>query len=308
MRHTITVIFIFLLSNYDAQFDTLVTEDYIAIYDFKENRVDGHYISYYKNGIKKSEGKYRDNYRIEDWRLYDSLGNLKTVRNYTFPFEFERIYPEYPNDEQVAFLLDTETIRDRNINGFYDYTHLKEKDVLWSIRIWRTIENDRSNKDMYRKASLEKLIKGSVIEKGIKLYDISSLSSNEINATEIDFKNLKLKKLLIVEDSFFDKSRLVYESRIVWLVPVFENTKTREEVSMFKIYFPEFRHKLVWSLVKIKNKPHITNMDDMFFFRNFSSSIYKESNIHDKINKKPTVELEIAYIEKYNDFLIGLIK
>ncbi len=53
------------------------------ISNYQQGVVEGYYIEYYKNGKVGSSGQFANGYKSEEWRYYDSLGNLKVIGEYT---------------------------------------------------------------------------------------------------------------------------------------------------------------------------------------------------------------------------------
>jgi antitoxin component YwqK of YwqJK toxin-antitoxin module len=47
--------------------------------------LNGKYVSFYPNGVKKSEGSFQFNNRIGEWVVWDSTGKLRVKRLYTNP-------------------------------------------------------------------------------------------------------------------------------------------------------------------------------------------------------------------------------
>lgn len=95
----------------------------------------------------------------------------------------------------------------------------------------------------------------------------------------------------IKEDWFFDKERSVLDVRILGIAPVIY----REEISpsgqktitgmeeKFWLYFPHIRPILAnYFIYNEQNDAQWMSFDDMFWKRQFSSTIYKESNVFDR--------------------------
>lgn len=89
------------------------------------------------------------------------------------------------------------------------------------------------------------------------------------------------------EDWFFDKERSVLDVRILGIAPVvYKKTPggqiegTRE---LFWVYFPECRFVLNnYYLYNPKNDSQWMSFDDFFWKRQFSSTVYKQSNVFDR--------------------------
>ena len=92
----------------------------------------------------------------------------------------------------------------------------------------------------------------------------------------------------IKEDWFFDKQRSVLDVRIIGIAPVvyFINPETQNIESLktlFWLYFPECRYVFQnFFVYNPDNDAQRMSFDDLFWKREFSSYIYKESNVFDR--------------------------
>tara|TARA_B100001027_G_scaffold115638_1_gene79823 strand:- start:49 stop:972 length:924 start_codon:yes stop_codon:yes gene_type:complete len=92
----------------------------------------------------------------------------------------------------------------------------------------------------------------------------------------------------IKEDWFFDKQRSVLDVRIIGIAPVVYavNPETQEIVGLkklFWLYFPECRYVFQnFFVYNPDNDAQRMSFDDLFWKREFSSYIYKESNVFDR--------------------------
>ena len=104
------------------------------------------------------------------------------------------------------------------------------------------------------------------------------------------------------EDWFFDKQRSVLDVRIIGIAPVVyaKNPETLEIVGMkklFWLYFPECRYVFQnFFVYNPDNDAQRMSFDDLFWKREFSSFIYKESNVFDR-NVSPNYEGLDALLE-----------
>ena len=96
-----------------------------------------------------------------------------------------------------------------------------------------------------------------------------------------------VKQYLIKEDWFFDKQRSVMDVRIIGICPLRESKSETGEVRgysrMFWLYFPEWRS--VFANAEVYNRANDSERrtyEDIFWKRQFSSYIVKESNVHDR--------------------------
>ncbi len=92
----------------------------------------------------------------------------------------------------------------------------------------------------------------------------------------------------IKEDWFFDKQRSVLDVRIVGLLVMTQRKSENGDVvgskGLFWIYFPEARPIFANQEVYMRhNDAERRTIDDIFWKRLFSSYIYKESNVYDRM-------------------------
>jgi gliding motility associated protien GldN len=95
----------------------------------------------------------------------------------------------------------------------------------------------------------------------------------------------ELKGVYIKEDWFFDKQKSVMESRIIGIgfeLPV--NCEKLDFVDVqFWIYFPQLRpHLAKTEVYNTKNDAERRTFDDIFWKRQFNSTIIRESNVYDR--------------------------
>ncbi|MBI3238895.1 MAG: gliding motility protein GldN, partial [Flavobacteriia bacterium] len=91
----------------------------------------------------------------------------------------------------------------------------------------------------------------------------------------------------IKEDWFFDKERSVLDTRILGIAPVVylkdDNNQILGLRETFWLYFPHCRYIFNnYFVYNEQNDAQWMSFDDMFWKRQFSSTIYKESNVFDR--------------------------
>lgn len=95
----------------------------------------------------------------------------------------------------------------------------------------------------------------------------------------------RIKKFQIKEDWFFDKQKSVMEVRILGICPVTFIEKDDDEIDkpLFWVYFPECRPVFAENEVyNSKNDAERRSFDDLFWKRQFNSTIVKESNVYER--------------------------
>ena len=266
-----------------------------CVYQTVQGRIDGKYTSYYKNGMKKAEGDFVNNYRDGKWMLWDSTGKIITERNYKNPFLFDFLSPKIQTNILPYKLK-------YNKDGYLDYFQLQEKMVVVEKRVWRYISVENNSLPIINNI-FQKIISENIVNGNITAYSTNddefktSLKPSEINIKEKHIIGYKIK-----EDWFFDNVRKVSESRIIGICPVAVDLVKHDTVDLYWIYFPDIRKYLAKEKINGNEIPsNIKTLDDFFFFRFFASTIYKEANFYDRkitdYKKGNEINLESERIE-----------
>lgn len=284
-------------------------------YEQSQGRLDGNYVSYYKNGKKKSEGKFENNYRIGKWTVWDSTGRIRMQREYSDPFTLKRLIPEVPKENPIELLNAPQYTLHYNKDSCIDYFKLKERMVVWSKRLWRTILPNE-NPILFEKNKLFAMLNKNIFNKNITPFQVTDDEfRTELLVTGIDTSSIKVIGYKIKEDSFFDNERLVFESRIIGICPVVVNKIKGDTLDFYWVYFPEVRKYLAQEKIQQTGLPSkIKTLDDLFFYRYFYGQIYKESNVYDrqisayktgKAVESEAERIEISLIENEHDLWIS---
>jgi gliding motility associated protien GldN len=118
---------------------------------------------------------------------------------------------------------------------------------------------------------------------------VEDLNTGQMVATpvKITLGAEDIKQYLIKEDWFFDKQRSVMDVRIIGICPLKESKSETGEVRgyarMFWLYFPEWRS--VFANAEVFNRQNDAERrtyEDIFWKRQFSSYVVKESNVYDR--------------------------
>lgn len=101
------------------------------------------------------------------------------------------------------------------------------------------------------------------------------------------YKSSDIVQYRVKEDWFFDKERSVLDVRILGLCPVVYKMDEKGNISglmeLFWLYFPHCRFVFNnYFVYNTKNDAQWMSFDDLFWKRQFSSTIYKQSNVFDR--------------------------
>jgi len=292
-----------------------------CIYNLKNGRLTGSYNSFYSNGRKRAEGKLDNGYRTGRWIVWDSTGRKRMERIYKNPFEYSRAFPEIPTEGPIPLLAENKYKLAYDSNGIMNYALMKAEDAIWRHKFWRYVEPG-NNEILFTDNRLLKLITGLAQAGKIDLFDtVDDRFTRVIKKEKVfDHANAELIGFEIKEEGVFDMGRLVYEYRIVGLCPIVKTNNKIEK--LFWVYYPDIRKYLGKENVSGNGiSPNIKTLDDLFIFRDFSSTLIKTTidNPYDKlikdyprISSKGILEeqeaLELRIIEAENDIWISLTK
>lgn len=101
------------------------------------------------------------------------------------------------------------------------------------------------------------------------------------------FKSSDIVQYRMKEDWFFDKERSVLDVRILGICPVVYKMDDKGNIGglteLFWLYFPQCRFVFNnYFVYNTKNDAQWMSFDDLFWKRQFSSTIYKQSNVFDR--------------------------
>ena len=102
------------------------------------------------------------------------------------------------------------------------------------------------------------------------------------------YTSADIDRYVLKEDWFFDKQRSMLDVRIIGISPVVlgVNPETKEVVGLkqlFWLYFPECRYVFQnFFVYNPENDAQRMSFDDLFWKRDFSSFVQKESNVFDR--------------------------
>ena len=308
MKKTLYLSLIAILISFtgNAQSKTFETEKGKIVYHLNQGRFNDLYTSYYFNGNKKAEGHFADNTRVGKWIIWDENGNVIVEREYESSFTFSQNIPK--NEDIATYNLE------RNEDGVIPFFFIKEENVDWLQRVWRSIPME-NNPVLFDDNRVFQLIHEGLIKGEINGYSPETdIFKEELIPSDIDFASNEVLSYKIKEESFFDNKRMVMESRILGICPVVLDRETGKPKELVWIYYPQFRKLLARLPVPDGQVPdYIRSAEDVFFYRYFSSQIIKVSNLHDQyiedyksdseIEEEAT-KFELRLIEREHEFWV----
>ncbi|MFY7669327.1 MAG: SUMF1/EgtB/PvdO family nonheme iron enzyme [Crocinitomicaceae bacterium] len=249
-------------------------------YTTRNGQLDGAFNVYKKVNNEKIplvKGEMKNNCRIGYWTVYDENRTNKIVlqRLYHSPLEYEQLIPKPSSNKLVTFVqseLNPPLGLDKD--GCKENAYVTSADFIFSKRLYREIlfENNKFSSNGIFKSLDDALEKKDIIS-----YDRSNFSvvsdKNHLHGFEGDVIGFRIK-----EDFFFDKNRKLSETRILGLAPIYFDTITNKKKEICWFYYPQIRK----IFVKIKDPNLNSNLDNLFFERNFYGEIYKTADQFDR--------------------------
>ncbi|MBI3521255.1 MAG: gliding motility protein GldN [Bacteroidetes bacterium] len=201
------------------------------------------------------------------------------------------------------------------------YTSLRESDVAWEKRVWRDIDlREKQNLPLYYpleynacRTSLfqtitRQILNGNIIafkdEDFLIPYELSEWRKKIVKTDTVDQIIYtpegeeittrvpvadstsiyeRILKYRLKEDWFFDRQKSSLEVRIIGLAAFEYNEERDYYKEVFWVYFPACRPYFARNDVyNFKNDAERRSLDDIFWKRQFSSTIVKESNVYDR--------------------------
>jgi len=202
------------------------------------------------------------------------------------------------------------------------YDHIREADVVWSMRIWRVVDlKEKQNlfftyPDPNTKSMLPQILLDAALNGEVTVYDqlaedfsivltpeklkektsstdtlpftdpITFEESFKVVQNDLDIN--KIKKFRIKEDWFFDKESSTMQVRILGIAPVMEKTDDQgnylTDELLFWAYYPSLRPILIRheAYNMSDNLGVRMSYEDIFEMRMFSSFIFKQNNVYDR--------------------------
>jgi Gliding motility associated protein GldN len=294
-----------------------VKETYINhlryVYTLEAGQMNGAYMAYHANGIKKAEGQFQHNLRVGKWSVWDSTGEMSHQRIYdNNGYDFNIVFQQSkPKDNNV---IEPHINLRRDTNGLRAFGEVKEKSIIHSVTHWRMVSNRKQNAALFENNNFYNWLIKSVLEDKIRAYSSnndkfkSRMTPLEL-AKVIDSLDGELVGFRLKEMRYFTDNYQLSETVILGLAPVVRPKKSPKSATptpLFWVYMPNARKELAQNSLPDTGFPaDVKNYDDLFFNRYFSSTIIKESNIHNRSLSEYLNEAEAA--EKAQDIELEAI-
>lgn len=198
------------------------------------------------------------------------------------------------------------------------YQPVREADIFWEKRVWRVIDTREKMNQCFRypKRMLFDIIVDNIEDENIQAYGINDdddftqpLSKEEVQQylfkidtivtfhpvtyeeeIEVVYNDINadnIKRFRVKEIWYFDENTSTMNVRITGIAPLQdvydEMGNFQYELPMFWVYFPHARESLARELVfNSGNDNAPMSWLDIFEMRQFSSHIYKSSNVMDR--------------------------
>lgn len=218
------------------------------------------------------------------------------------------------------------------------FAHIREADVMWMKRYWRVLDlREKMNHHYFYpvdpiagRQNLVTCLLNGVCSSEATAYDpvsdefIIALTRAEVAAStsttdtiyveneegEIEpkaipngFDPASVKRVRLKEDWIFHNGRSTLEKQIIGICPVMEkydeNGEYKGEMPLFWMYYPSVRNLLQNQLVKNStNNAEPFTYDRLLSIRFFSSYVYKESNVYDRLISDYKTDLDLLLESK----------
>jgi len=217
--------------------------------------------------------------------------------------------------------------------GIIPYDDIREADVFWSKRIWRTIDvREKMNLIFaYPQQPLIEIIHDAASNGDLTVYDVSVTDADQFkekldsdkaaaigNRTDTttvmdpitllpvqkivseEFDPAKVIKFRLKEDWFFDEETSTFQVRIIGVAPVIETYSSDGnylgDETMYWIYYPDLRPLLSqYEAYNTGNDAIRLSWEDIFETRYFDSYITKESNVYDRVIQEYATGLDALF-------------
>lgn len=233
------------------------------VFPIKNNRLHGEYSNSQKN--LTISGSFENNLRKDVWTVTDSSGNVIYSRNYTSPYTY------IEKRQQNNTVSSTQGIAiERDSSGLYVYPSINFKNVLWSKRVWAILPAQQVP-ELHDTRLMDYITKW-VKNKKLTAYHDDQLST-VVNEKDFDLSDKSIKGVTIKKDYYYDDSLCMMLEKLICLT--FYLTDKSGLESSFSLHYASNTRELL-QLFPVENKnERIENIDDLIFFNDLESVIYR---------------------------------
>lgn len=311
----LALLLLFILAKHQAfsQPYSAILKDKFVSFNVSNGRLDGLYTSYtiklnsQGDSIKTlfCTGEFKNNLRTGNWVLYSDLGEVIAERFYSGPFHFE---DKKPVSTEPIFRLLTQPIYNlkRDSANLYEYFALRERDLIFSRRVWREIR-PKENEQLFSENFVNQLVE-AVKNGKITTFQTGDFKEIISPSNLPDISNYSIVAYRIKEDFIVDNRRQLSEFRPLGFCPVMKNNKTGEEIEYCWLYYPYVRSFLAQQKLPVSSG--YEHIEDLIFMRNITGSIYdcsavlncesvKLNAIHPRLFDVELMEIEHEYWKKF---------
>ncbi len=262
-------------------------------YHITSGMLNGPYVSYYKNGAKKSEGTFQYNSRIGEWSVWDSTGKLRVKRIYTNPYEYKQTFPVVTSEGPIPILSEPVYKIERDSLGLWKYYKLEQRMIAYSQRNFKCFYTSEKQlffdcktlfEVLYSNARKKKYAiyigkKGNEDDTYSSRFDLATADSSLVDSSKIKLVGFRIKS-----DFVFDNARLLGEDRTLFITPlVVDKINPKDTFDLFHVYYPHARKYLSQVKINYSGIPNcVQNLDDVFFFSYFKIDKWNVSNSNDR--------------------------
>lgn len=239
------------------------------------NHLNGVYVEYYPNGLKKVVGAFYEGNRTGIWTVWNQLGTIDLQRNYTGNKGVEFLYPKMENPYETLYDRYFSTDLERNESGCYSYQHVEERAVAYSFRLWREL-TPINEPELFQQVDFKQLLT-LALNKEIKLYEYGKYGQFQQLVPTKDYPKLlkemdqwDFSRIEIKEDFFFSSDLLTGDVR---QLGINFYAKSTDKTPAYSLYFPQVRKELSTFPMKIEGNEIVRHLDDYFFFHMYRGSI-----------------------------------
>ncbi len=291
-----------------------------STYTIENGMLNGEYLSFHPNGVKRAEGQFEHNMRSGLWTIWDSTGNMLHKRLYSGVYAYNVIFPVL-NEKDADFVTKSPILK-QNTEGYLEFPPTKDSEIMFSKRYWRQIISKKQNPALFENDHFFSLLKQGISNEKIKAYSVQDdrfttiLDANDF-IKKVDSLDYEVVSYRLKEHYSFNVRHQTGQTTILGLAVVARlknSNNPLQDTTLFWVNIPSIRKVLAKEKVVVSGLPtDIKTYDDLFFKRYFSSKIYKESNVKNQDlenyvaigNLEETREkIEIDLIESEHNFWV----